>query len=48
MAHLAAAWDVAVAQMAAARRAGDRADAARWEAEADRLYVQITGHQPDR
>jgi hypothetical protein len=46
--NLAAAWDVAVAQMAAARRAGDRADAARWEAEANRLYVQITGHQPDR
>ncbi len=46
--NLAAAWDVAVAQMAAARRAGDRAGAARWEAEANRLYVQITGLQPDR
>ena len=45
--NLAAAWDVAVAQMAAARRAGDRAGAARWEAEANRLYVQITGQQPD-
>ena len=46
-AHLAAAWDVAVAQMAAARRAANRAEAARWEAEATALYVQITGHQPD-
>ena len=45
--NLATAWDVAVAQMAAARRAGDRAAAARWEAEANRLYVQITGRQPD-
>ena len=44
--NLATAWDVAVAQMAAARRAGDRAGAARWEAEANRLYVQITGRQP--
>ena len=43
---LATAWDVAVAQMAAARRAGDGAVAARWEAEANRLYVQITGRQP--
>ncbi len=43
--NLAAAWDVAVAQMAAARRAGDRA-AARWEATANTLYVQITGRQP--
>jgi len=46
-ANLAAAWDVAVAQMAAARRAGNRADAARWEAKANALYVQITGHHPD-
>jgi hypothetical protein len=46
-ANLAAAWDVAVAQMAAARRAGDRADAARWEAKANALYAQITGHHPD-
>jgi hypothetical protein len=45
--NLAAAWDVAVAQMAAARRAGDRASAARWEAEANTLYVQITGEQPE-
>jgi hypothetical protein len=45
--NLVAAWDVAVAQMAAARRAGDRADAARWEAKANTLYVQITGHHPD-
>jgi len=45
--NLAAAWEVAVAQMAAARRAGDRADAARWEATANTLYVQITGHHPD-
>ena len=45
--NLAAAWDVAVAQMALARRTGDRAGAARWEAEANRLYVQITGRQPD-
>jgi hypothetical protein len=45
--NLATAWDVAVAQMAAARRAGDRAGAARWEAEANTLYVQITGLQPD-
>ena len=45
--NLATAWDVAVAQLAAARRAGDRAGAARWEAEANRLYVQITGRQPD-
>ena len=45
--NLAAAWDVAVAQMAAARRAGDQAGAARWEAEANRLYVQITGRQSD-
>ena len=44
--NLAAAWDVAVAQMAAARRAGHRAEAARWEAEANRLYVQITGQRP--
>jgi hypothetical protein len=41
------AWDVAVAQMAAARRRGDRAGAARWEADADTLYVRITGRQPD-
>jgi hypothetical protein len=45
--NLAAAWDVAVAQMAAARRAGDRAGAARWEAKANTLYVQITGQEPD-
>jgi hypothetical protein len=45
--NLAAAWEVAVDQMAAARTAGDRAGAARWEAEANRLYVQITGQQPD-
>jgi hypothetical protein len=45
--NLAAAWDVAVAQMAAARQAGNRADAARWEAKANALYVQITGHHPD-
>ena len=44
--NLAAAWDVAVTQMAAARRAGDRAAAARWEAQANALYVQITGRQP--
>ena len=46
-ANLAAAWDVAVAQMAGAEQAGDLADAARWEAEADALFVQITGQQPD-
>jgi hypothetical protein len=45
--NLAMAWDVAVAQMVAARRAGDRVDAARWEADADTLYVQITGRRPD-
>ena len=45
--NLAAAWDVAVAQMAAAEQAGDLADAARWVAEADALFVQITGHQSD-
>ncbi|MDQ1517455.1 MAG: hypothetical protein QOE80_3285 [Actinomycetota bacterium] len=45
--NLAVAWDVAVAEMEAARRAGDRADAARWEADANALYVQITGRQPD-
>jgi hypothetical protein len=45
--NLAPAWEVAVAQMAAARRAGDRTEAARWEAEANRLYVRITGRQPD-
>ncbi|MDQ1488322.1 MAG: hypothetical protein QOD57_530 [Actinomycetota bacterium] len=45
--NLALAWDVAVAQMAAARRRGDRAGAARWEADADTLYVRITGRQPD-
>ena len=45
--NLAAAWDVAVAQMAAAVRAGDRAAADRWEARANTLYVQITGQQPD-
>lgn len=45
--NLAPAWEVAVAQMGAAQRAGDRAGAARWEAEANRLYIQITGHQPD-
>ena len=44
--NLATAWDVAVAQMAAARRAGDQAGAARWEVEANRLYVQITGRRP--
>ena len=44
--NLATAWDVAVAQMAAARRAGDLAGAARWEAKANRLYVQITGRRP--
>jgi len=45
--HLAAAWDVAVSEMAAAQRAGDRAGAARWEAEANDLYVRITGRQPE-
>jgi hypothetical protein len=45
--NLAAAWEVAIAQMAAARRTGDRADAARWEADANTLYVRITGQQPD-
>src|SRR5205814_6554679 len=45
--NLAAAWDVAVAQMAAARRAGDAAAAAGWEAKANSLYVQITGRPPD-
>lgn len=45
--NLAAAWDVAIAQMLAARRSGDRAGAARWEADANRLYVRITGRQPD-
>ena len=45
--NLATAWDVAVAQMLAAQRAGDRAGAARWEATADALYIQITGRQPD-
>lgn len=45
-ANLVAAWDVAVDQMVAARTAGDRAGAARWEAVADALYVQITGEQP--
>jgi hypothetical protein len=44
--NLAAAWDVAVGQMAAARRAGDLTGAARWEAKANRLYVQITGRRP--
>jgi hypothetical protein len=44
--NLARAWEVAVDQMGAARRTGDRAGAARWEAEADRLYVRITGSQP--
>ena len=44
--NLATAWDVAVAQMAAARRAGDLTGAARWEAKANRLYVQITGRRP--
>lgn len=42
-ANLAVAWEVAVAQMVAAGRAGDRASAARWEAKANRLYVQATG-----
>ena len=45
--NLAVAWDVAVAQMEAAQRAGDRAAAARWEAMANALYVQITGRPPD-
>jgi hypothetical protein len=45
--NLALAWDVAVAQMTAARRTGDRAGAARWEAEANTLYLRITGRQPD-
>lgn len=44
--NLAAAWDVAVAQMTSARRAGDLTGAARWEAKANRLYVQITGRRP--
>ena len=44
--NLAAAWDVAVAQVASARRAGDLAGAARWEAKANRLYVEITGRRP--
>lgn len=44
--NLALAWDVAVAQMAAARQTGDRAGAARWEADANTLYVKITGRQP--
>jgi hypothetical protein len=46
--NLANAWDVAVDQMAAAQAAGDRAGATRWEAEANRLYIQITGRQADR
>ena len=45
--NLAAAWDVAIDQLAAARAAGDRAGAARWEAEANRLYLQITGRHAD-
>ena len=45
--NLAAAWDVAVGQMVAAQRTGDLADAERWEAEANTLYVRITGRQPD-
>jgi hypothetical protein len=45
--NLATAWDVAVAQMAVAEQAGDRAGAARWEAEADALFAQITGRQPN-
>jgi hypothetical protein len=45
--NLATAWDVAVAQMAAAEQAGDRAGAARWEAEADALFAQITGQPPN-
>jgi hypothetical protein len=45
--NLASAWDVAVAQMTAARRNGDQAGAARWEAYANTLYVRITGRQPD-
>lgn len=44
--NLATAWDVAVAQMTAAKRAGDPTGAARWEAKANRLYVQITGRRP--
>ena len=44
--NLVAAWDVAVAQMVSAKRAGDLTAAARWEAKADRLYVQITGRRP--
>ena len=44
--NLAAAWDVAVAQTAAARRAGDLTGAARWEAKANRIFVQITGRPP--
>lgn len=44
---LATAWDVAVDQMAAARRAGDPAGAARWEARANTLFVQITGRHPE-
>ena len=45
--NLATAWDVAVAQMTAAQRTGDLADADRWAAEANTLYVRITGRQPD-
>ena len=41
--NLVAAWDVAVDQMVAARNAGDRAGAARWESVANALYAQITG-----
>ena len=44
--NLAAAWDVAVAQTTAARRAGDLTGAARWEAKANRIFVQITGRPP--
>ena len=44
--NLVAAWDVAIDQMVAARNAGDRVGAARWEAVADTLYVQITGEKP--
>ena len=46
-ADLAAAWDVAMAQMAAAQQAGDQAGAVRWEDKARTLYVQITGQQPN-
>lgn len=45
--NLATAWDVAAAQMAAAQQAGDLADAARWEAQADALFAQIPGQQPN-